>query len=465
MSHQGKAAGKGPKKDRKPKPKNGSKPGDAKLAGDLKKRVGAMIDALVNEDRETANETFEHMLTRAGDLFRRKQAMEGTKSETRDLIGEVMFTRLRRAFREFLSSDDAASEIKCAEWAMGLLYSGAALQEFAAALDRAILETSRPMDYSFAGRADFISVEEVLQLLGSGNYTGMLGIEKDDNRLDIYLHKGRIVFLDPHHLIRRILPSDDSMNYKEISEDLLRKAEALHAKKDLPLIMGLVELNLFKPKEIPELVRTFGLEVLFEFLRDPGACSFFYRKSEDLPDFAKKHRLNLAVTPILLEGSKQMDDWISMLKVFPDPTAPVEPVPDMFARINSLDLDVVEIRLLAMINGETSPKALAPAIGLPLVDVYQALIGFARDGVLVAPGGLEALHEITFSVEESMERAFEALDANDDQMARASALDAALGGGEPGRGDDDADHADHVDGGDDGILARLGVGKRVRKDG
>ena len=43
---------------------------------------------------------------------------------------------------------------------------------------RAILETSRPMDYSFAGRADFIRIEEVLQLLGSGNYSGMLGIEK-----------------------------------------------------------------------------------------------------------------------------------------------------------------------------------------------------------------------------------------------------------------------------------------------
>ncbi len=454
MAQQGKAAGKAPKKDQKPRQKGGSKQ-DKGLAADLKKKVCAMIEALVHEDREAANESFEHMLNRASDLFRRKQAMEGTKTETRDLIGEVMFTRLRRAFREFIGTDDAAAEIKCAEWAMGLLYSGSALQEFAAALDRAILETSRPMDYSFAGRADFISIEEVLQLLGSGNYSGMLGIEKDDNRLDIYMDKGVVVFLDPHHLIRRILPGEDAMHYREIPVEILRRAEVLHAKKSLPLVMGLVELQLFTPREIPEMVRMFGLEVLFDFLRDAGACSFFYRKLEKLPDFTVKHRLDLAVTPILLEGSKRVDDWVSMLKVFPDPSAPVQPVPDMFSRINSLDLDVVEIKLLAMINGETSPKNLAPAIGLPLMDVYQALMRFTRDGVLIAPGGLEALKDVSFSVEESMERAFEALDANDDKLQLANALDAALGGDDPDGEDGRATQ---------GILARLGVGKRAQKE-
>ena len=429
----------------------------SRLAADLKQRVCALIESLVFDSREEANEAFEHMLARASDLVRRKLAMEGTKSETRDLVGEVLFTRLRRAFREFLSTDAAADEIKCAEWVMGLLYSSSALQEFASALDRAILETSRPLDYSFAGRADFISLEEVLQLLGSGNYTGSLGIEKDDNRLDIYMAKGEIVFLDPHHLVRRVLPGQDAMSYREIPEDLLRKAEALHAKKELPLVMGLVELGFFRPNEIPEMVRMFGLEVLYEFLRDPGACSFFYRKLEELPDFASKHGLDLAVTPILLECSKQVDDWRTMLKAFPDPTVAIEPAPDMFAKIDNMDLGVVEIKLLAMINGENSPKDLAPAIGLPLVDVYQALIRFARDGVLVAPGGVESLHDVSFSVEESMERAFEALDANDDKLQVQNALDAALG--VDGQMGDAA--ADDTPG---GILAKLGVGKGQAND-
>ena len=48
-------------------------------------------------------------------------------------------------------------------------------------------------------------------------------------------------------------------------------------------------------------------------------------------------------------------------------------------------------------------------------------------GVLVPPGGLEALADVSFSVEESMERAFEALDANDDKLAVDNALDAVLG--------------------------------------
>lgn len=463
MTQQGRAAGKGPDKEGKPKngkPRNGKgkavfKQGDAELAADLQARVEAMIQALVHGERDAANEAFEHMLTRAVELFKRKQAMEGTKSETRDLIGEVMFTRLRKAFRQFLGTNDAADEIKCAEWTMGLLYSGSALHEFAAAIDRAILETSRPMDYSFAGRADFISVEEVLQLLGSGRYSGMLGIEKDDNRLDIYLDRGKIVFFDPHHLVRRIIPGKDELSYREVSAELMRQAETMHSTRNIPLVVGLTELGLFGAKETAELVRSFGLEVLFDFLREFGACSFFYRKLEKLPDFTKKCKLSLAVTPILLECSKQVDDWQTMLKVFPDPSAAIEPVPDMFQKIDDMDLSVVEIRLLAMINGDSSPKDLAPAIGLPLVDVYQALIGFARDGVLVAPGGLESLHEVSFSVEESLERAFEALDANDDHLQMQNALDAALGVEEPDEPTEDVDEPG-------GILARLGLGKRGR---
>ncbi len=494
MTQQGKAAKSSSDRDTAPKKKaNGSKSG-CKLAADLRKGIETFVDSLVHGDREDSHEAFEHLLERARELFRRKQAMEGTKSETRDLVGEVMFARLRRAFREFLGTNDAADEIKCAEWAMGLLYSGSALHELAAALDRAILETTRPMDYSFAGRADFISVEEVLQLLGSGHYSGMLGIEKDDNRLDIYLEQGQIVFLDPHRLVRRILPGQDAMSYREISSEMLRQAEAMHSAKKTPLIMGLVELGVFKEQETADLVRSFGLEVLFDFLRESGACSFFYRKLEELPDFVGMCRLNLAVTPILLECSKQVDDWQTMLKAFPDPTAPIEPVPDMFARIESMDLSVLSIRLLAMINGESSPKDLAPAIGLPLVDVYQALIGFAQDGVLVAPGGLASLHDVSCSVEESMERAFEALEANDDRLQMQNALDAALGDGEEDDdeddeddAEDDEDDADEDDQGDDddedeqgdddedddegdedgdafyrpgGILARLGVAKQ-----
>ena len=140
--------------------------GEVQLAADLKERVCALVDSLVQEDSSSA-EHFEALLTRATELWRRKQAMEGTKSETRDLLGEILFSRLRAAFRDFHDQDDVAIEIRAAEWVMGTLFAGSTLAEFARALDRAMLESSRPKDFSFAGRADFISLEGVLQNFSS----------------------------------------------------------------------------------------------------------------------------------------------------------------------------------------------------------------------------------------------------------------------------------------------------------
>jgi hypothetical protein len=93
-------------------------------------------------------------------------------------------------------------------------------------------------------------------------------------------------------------------------------------------------------------------------------------------------------------------------------------------------LGVLEIKLLSQINGDTSPRGLVALLGLPLYDVYQLLIKLSREGILAASGGDMALSGLTLSVEESMQEAFAALDANDDAEQRRSAIDRALGGEE-----------------------------------
>ncbi len=402
--------------------------GRGDLAADLKVRVGSLIDSLVELDNDKSRDDFEHLMQLAGELWRRKQNMEGTKTASRDLLGEVLFSRLRRSFREFLAGDDSVTETKAAEWVMGCLFSGTVLTEFANCLDKVILESVRPQDFSFAGRVDFISIEEVLQLLGGGKYTGMLSIEKVDNRLDIYMDRGSVAYLDPHHLVRRVMPGVDSLNYQEIPADLLKQAEVKHADDSTPLLVSLVELGFLPPEELSDQSKDFGLEVLFDFLGDDGACSFYYRRLKGLPDFVKENNMRMQVTPILLEGNKRIDDWIDLLKVFPEPTEPVQPEKNMFARMEGLNLTVLDLKLLAMIDGKMSPKELAPAIGLPIFDLYQYLVRFAREGVLVPAGGKEALDDVHFSMEESMEMAFKALDANDDEKSRSSALDDVLGG-------------------------------------
>ncbi len=147
---------------------------------------------------------------------------------------------------------------------------------------------------------------------------------------------------------------------------------------------------------------------------------------------AEQNDLRLGVTSILLEGSKQVDDWKQMLLAFPNPDTPLEPKADMFARMNDVALGVLEIKLLSQIDGDTTPRSLVASLGLPLFEVYQVLIRLSKEGILAAGGGEESLMalgggEEEASVQDSMREAFKALDANDDAEQRRSAIDRVFG--------------------------------------
>jgi Domain of unknown function (DUF4388) len=384
------------------------------IAEDLKLQICRLVDSLARKDEENAESDFVHYLLRARDLVERKRAMEGSKTDTRDLIGELLFNRLRRCMRSFLQTNDSREEIRVAEWVMGTLFSLSAMNDFAQAFDQALIQKGNNRDFNFAGRTDFISVEEVLQMLSAGKHLGCLSLEKADNRLDIYLKDGRVSFLDPHHMIRRVLPTNDMMRYREIPEAAVADAERERVSKGTPLLIALHEKSCFRAEEMRDLMRFFGKEVLYDFMRENEPYAFFYRRLDMLPQFAQIHDLRLGVTSILLEGSKRVDDWKQMLRVFPHPTQPLEPREDLFARMADVVLGPLEIKLLGLINGDSSPKTLMHSLGLPLHDIYQMLMRLAREGIITPPAGEDALMNVNLSVEESMQEAFAALDANDD---------------------------------------------------
>ncbi len=401
------------------------------LSEELKVMLGDFVDGLMAQEEERCEAGFVHLLARAQELVEKKRSMEGAKSDTRDLIGELLFTRLRQAMRLFHKSHEARDEIKAAEWAVGCLFSIAALTELASAFDQVLIRQGMGRDFSFAGRTDFISVEEVLQMLSAGKHLGCLSLEKADNRLDIYLKDGMVAFLDPHQLTRRVMPTGDQMRHREIPEGVLALAEVERKQAGRPVMLTLVEQGYFKAGEMREAVRHFGKEVLFDFMRETEPYAFFYRRLDKPPEFVDSCNLRQTVMSLLLEISKQVDDWRQMLAVFPDPAAPLEPRADMFARMADVTLGPMEIKLLSQLNGETSPKSLVPVLGVPLFEVYQLLVRLARDGILSPPGGQQALKSIAASVQESLQMAFAALDANDDEAAPAPAAPAApaTGGG------------------------------------
>ncbi len=403
-----------------------SGPQAAKLPPEFEKRMAALLSALVSEDTGSGD-GFEQLFEGAKELLTSKLNMIGTKSQTRTLLENLVTARLREIFGGLGKDGSEGCEPLAAEVVLGTVLSGALLADFSAALDRAILECSSPRDYSFAGRADFISLEEVLQLLGGAKHRGLLTLEKPDNRIDIYLDNSAIAFLDPHRFIRRVLPVPEQMAFREMSHEMLEAAEKRHAEEGVPIFLTLCRDGFFQEEELRDMMRHLGTEVLFEFLRDQAEVVYSYRRHDELPDFALQYNLKLPVTPILLEGNRRLDDWRSMLRVFPSPDDPLEPGDDMFSKISSLELGVLEIKMLAQINSKTTPRKLVEAMGLPLQDIYQYLVRFAKEGALRPPGGSDILDDLAMTIEESVEMAWQALDENDDNIAVTSALDKVLG--------------------------------------
>lgn len=407
-------------------------PSNAEISAELEDRISSFVRALVAKDDAEYESEFVHLLTRVDELVDRKLRMEGTKTDTRDFLGELIFTRMRRGMHLFMRSEDNVTATRAAEWVMGVLFSVTTLSEFAKAFDQSLIRAnSGGQDFNFAGRTDFISVEEVLQMLAAGKHLGCLSLEKGDNRLDVYLKDGRVFFLDPHHLARRVMPGD-GMRHQEIPESAITEAESRRAKDGVPVIMTLLDKGIFSADELQDVMRLFGKEVLFDFMRETEPYAFYYRQLDELPEYAEENDLRLGVTSLLLEGSKLVDDWHQMLTVFPDPDAALEPKADMFARMGDVPLGVLEIKLLSQINGDTTPRSLVTTLGLPLNEVYHILIRLSKEGILSSTGDPDDLQGFDFgggdgSVQASMKEAFAALDANDDEGERQSAIDRVFG--------------------------------------
>ncbi len=396
----------------------------------LARHVAGVLRAAVVGDNESAIEDFAHLLERASHLVAQKQHLEGTKSATRDLIAELAFVRVRKAFGALLADGESPRDpARLAEWVLGSVVAGAAVVDLASAVDASILASTGPRDFSFAGRTDFIAVEEVLQMIGSGRHTGRLQLEKADNRIDLYVRHGRLAFLDPHRLSRRVLPRGRLGGLHAIQEQAIEQAERGRVADGKPLVVALWEQGELGREEPRVVMRRLGLEVLFDFLRDEGDVRFAYERLDDLPGFAVEHDLGIGITPVLLELSKQLDDWRCLSRVFPDPTTPVQAAPDLMARIAHLDLGALEIQVLTMLGGSVSPHDIVVATGLPVFEVYRLLVRFAQAGALVPTGGSDSLADLLPEVGDALQDAFDALDANDDGVALHSALDRILGDG------------------------------------
>ena len=181
---------------------------------------------------------------------------------------------------------------------------------------------------------------------------------------------------------------------REVQKPLLARAERRVAADGTPILWTLVEEGQLPTSELHELTDLVGRESLFDFLSSGEPLKYRYRPLENLPDYALQHDTLLDVTPILLDVNSRMNHWQSMLPVFPDPDQPLRKAQDHLRAMADLNLDMVQLKILALMKDDDTPRTLALAVGLPLPDLYENLLFFAQEGILEPNCSLEVLTDV-----------------------------------------------------------------------
>ncbi len=403
------------------------------LAEDLTHLILETVEKILDGREREADEDYAALMDRVQDLFLRKSDLKALKSETLSLLEELFRSRFRRGFKAVVRRD-GADPSNLVSYLMGTVFTASALGELALSLDRILLEQSAPQEFNFAGKGDFIAVEEVMQLLTAGHHTGVFVVEKPDNCVEMYFKEGHVAFVSPHKLTRRVIRGEGLKEYREIPVEMAREAEERFVEEGLPIFLHFLEKGFFEEDEFLSFLRDQGGELIYEFIRESSECSYRWISMQDLPEFAERFDIRLDVMPILLEAHKQMDDWRLIKRIIPDMDTPIEPAPDRFSVLAEMALDASQIKLLAMINGENTVRTMAEDGGIPPFEVASMLAEFAKLGIIVPPGGPESLLDQPQSVQESVEWALAALDANEDLDALSNSLDQVFDKISPGEG-------------------------------
>jgi Domain of unknown function (DUF4388) len=401
---------------------------------DLPSQIVDSMDNLSDGHVGDESKDFEHLLRRVRELVDRRAAQINTKGETLDLLREVLFGRLNKGFQEFIQSGELVGDArKKADFFVGSILSGTVLDEIALILDRVLGDAAMPHDYHLAGRVDFIRLHELLQLLSSGKHTGRLMVERPAGTVDLYMLNGSIGFVDPHEFTQRMIRGKGLSPWREIPEKLSAEANRVRLEQGTPILLNLKVRGYFKEEEFKNQLRAIGSELIYDLLMRSENMSFSYKALEEMPEWVTRYNAALPIMPLMLEGHKRIDDWRVIAKAFPDLEEPIMPAPDLFTQIAEMSLGVVEIKVLTLVNGESTFNDIRRAVGLNLYDLGVMLLHFAQEGIIEPPGGKDSLDR-ALTAEESMEAVEEALMVNEALEAIPDSLDAVFGEGDDGQG-------------------------------
>lgn len=248
---------------------------------------------------------------------------------------------------------------------------------------------------SFTGNLKTVSLPDIFQLIFSTKKTGVLSVEKGDEKKEIYFKSGFTIFAtssSEQDLFGNILLKQGRISKQELMKVLQEKIEG---KK---IGATLVEKGLFSREEILDCLRMQIEEIIYGlFGWKDGDFKFVEGKTP--PPETIQTELN--PMNIIMEGTRRIDEWEELKKVLPPDNAILELEKNPNLKTEQVHLSRNEILIMALIG---SGKRMADLLKESVLDQFltsKALANLIQVGLTKV--GKETMVEKKPAVDETEE--------------------------------------------------------------
>jgi len=197
---------------------------------------------------------------------------------------------------------------------------------------------------SFSGNLKTVSFGDNLQLISTGQKTGVLLMIRGQQEKRIYFRAGQVVFA------RSESAEEDRLGqllvrHGKIAPDQLEKALKKQKATNRRLGEIIVEMNLVDPHDIDESLRLQVEEIIYSLFAW-GDGEFQFIEGEKPPEKAPLTEINTMT--VMMEGARRFDEWSKIRDALPpaDTIMKISPAPVVSGGEISLSGDEVEMFVL-----------------------------------------------------------------------------------------------------------------------
>jgi hypothetical protein len=267
--------------------------------------------------------------------------------------------------------DPGGEAMDPARWAMDLTRRALGDDDLAGIITRAApaMTTAAP---SLGGDLRVVPIAQVLQLLDAQEQSGVLALQRDTGRVEIYYRKGRVELAMARGLSEELLLGRFIVNGEYMSREDFDGFLETRAPGSMLIGAQLVKLGYIQDSDLTAALKRQTCEIIYEALRWRSG-SFEFHGSRELPFAATDAGLGLDVEMILMEGFRRVDEWHLIERELDDFDLVFLRNEDAVNQMGRSRLTREELAILELINGKNTIKDIIRRSRMGSFDVSRML--------------------------------------------------------------------------------------------